>query len=77
MALKVTLNDSAWPKDTEISVLGLGFFINGKSRDITSEEEETFFHSRGMTVRDALEGSDSFKVEGTSTVTKATTGGEN
>jgi hypothetical protein len=68
MALKVTVENAAFPKDHEFEVRGLGLFVNGKTRTITEEEEQTFVSLNGESVKDATKDSEYIKVEGTSEV---------
>lgn len=68
MALKVTVENDAFPKDHEFEIRGLGLFTNGKARTITEEEEQAFVALNEKSVKDAVKGSNYIKVEGTSEV---------
>lgn len=61
MSVKVTVNDIAWPKGTELAVVGLGIFVNGDTRTLTDEEVEQYETAYGQSVSAALKGSTAFK----------------
>jgi len=78
MALKVTVTNPDLPKETLLAINGLGLFENGKSRELTEEEEQAYVAQTGMSVKDGTHGDANIKVEGTATVktTTAKEGGE-
>lgn len=67
MALKVTVDNPAFPKGQEFDIRGLGIVVNGSATDITEEQERAYIAYTGKTVKDAFV-DESLKVEGTSEV---------
>jgi hypothetical protein len=65
MALKLTYDNPSYPKDEEIEVHGLGLVKNGRSVELTEDQEKSFVSVYGESVRDATKDDENVKVEGT------------
>ncbi len=50
MSHKVTVNDPTVPKGTVIGIKGLGAFENGKSTNVSDEDEDAFRAINGVVV---------------------------
>lgn len=64
MALKLKVENTAFPKDHEFSVEGLGIFENGKEREVFAEQEQAFEDARGITLKEAFAEDEMFTLSG-------------
>lgn len=62
--LTVTINNPNFAPGEQLGVFALGAFTNGEPREITPEEEETFFNETGTSVKDLQVADGVFRVEG-------------
>lgn len=67
MGLKVDVNLEAYPKGEMLDIGGV-HFENGKSVDLTDEQESMIVTRTGKSVKEALEGMSGIKVTGTTSV---------
>jgi hypothetical protein len=67
MALKVSFNDPAFPKDEEFDLGGV-LVKNGGSVTLTEDQERAILARFGMTAKDYFADSEAIKVEGTAEV---------
>lgn len=68
MAIEVSINHPAFPKDTPFGIADLGIIPNGGSLSIDEDMERSFVASRQMPLKEAFENSDTLKVKGSSTL---------
>jgi hypothetical protein len=68
MGLTVTFENKEYPDGFEFGVEGLGLFKNGEAREISEEEEKTYFAATGYSVKTGFSNSANVKVEGEGTV---------
>jgi hypothetical protein len=76
VALKLSFNDSAFPKGTPVDVGGV-LVDNGGSITLSEDQEASLVARHGMSVREYFKDSEMVKVEGSTEVPKPKEGGDN
>lgn len=74
MPLIVTYTNEAFPEDKEFYVNGLGVLVNGVATEISEDQERAFILENRKTVEDVLSGDESYKLEGTTSVSDGVIG---
>lgn len=65
MSLKLAVDLSAYPKDMQLGINGLGVVKNGGTVDLTKAQEEQFYNERGEIIGVALKEQEGMTVTGT------------
>jgi hypothetical protein len=68
VALTVTVQNDAYPDDTEFEVMGLGLFTNGESREVTEEQEKVFVSMHQAPVEEQIGENENVAISGTTTI---------
>ena len=68
MAQKLTYTHPHFPKGYEFYLMGLGILKNGEAVEVTEDQERSFLHTHGLALKEALQGNDNFKPEGTASL---------
>lgn len=65
MALKLTIDHSAFPKGHQFEIRGIGTVLNGETVTLTAEQEADYVRETGKLVQDGIESGGDVKVTGT------------
>jgi hypothetical protein len=68
VALTVTVQNDAYPDDTEFEVMGLGLFTNGESREVTEDQEKLFVSMNQAAVEETIGENENVAISGATTI---------